>query len=782
MEKNKKPLQENLRGVPTTAGGQHKAKPQENNNRAETNTQCLIEYFNQNWTVIPLKSKSKNPAIAGWREYAGSTVSQWGKWMKRFLSANVGITTGTPSKIIVVDVDPRNGGDETMRQLHLPPTYMVKTGGGGWHYYYLWPYKKDAPNGTDYLSGIDIKGDGGFVVAPPSIHDKTFREYEAITRIEDIVEAPEWLLNVSFGSKGLWKKFQDGAPDGNRTRAAASIVGRLIYEGRGKEEVWDILSEWNQKCKPPLSDRELKNIFEGIQERANTEGSYKQKDSRGSLVNKVVGYVLESNPTLFHNDKKQSFAQIDIGGHKEVHLIDSTMFSHWITKLVWEEHKKTLPRDHLKQVLSVLNSKALFEGKQVNLYNRVGKQKKSYYYDLSNESWEFIEVNKGGWHLSEGAPLVFQRYAHQGAQVMPVRRGNIHEIFQFINIDDEEHKLLLLIYLVSAFVPDIPHPIPIFFGSQGSAKSTSMRVLREFIDPSSLGLLHLPGRGEELVQQLSHHWAAYYDNISGIRRELSDVLCRAVTGGGFSKRKHYTNDDDFIYSLQCCIGLNGINIAAQKPDLLDRSILLEVTRIPLEKRKAEKDLWKEFEEAKPLILGAILTTLAKAIEIKPNIQVNKLPRMADFAEWGCAIAIALGRKQEDFLDAYQKNIETQNEQAINEHAVASLLLKFMMDKGAWKGTMQKLLKALVDFAEEIGVDVSRDKYWPKVANQLSRKINEVRTNLEQAGMMIKKTHGQEKIIELIYEPDLLKAESLSQGDDADDVDGNSNNKNCEIPF
>ena len=109
------------------------------------------------------------------------------------------------------------------------------------------------------------------------------------------------------------------------------------------------------------------------------------------------------------------------------------------------------------------------------------------------------------------------------------------------------------------------------------------------------------------MQQLSHHWAAYYDNLERLPNWVSDILCRAVTGEGFSKRVLYSDDDDVIYQYRRCIGLNGINVAAHRADLLERSLLLELEAIPPGKRKPENELWTEFEKARPLLFGAAPT-------------------------------------------------------------------------------------------------------------------------------------------------------------------------------
>ena len=163
---------------------------------------------------------------------------------------------------------------------------------------------------------------------------------------------------------------------------------------------------------------------------------------------------------------------------------------------------------------------------------------------------------------------------------MPIRGGEVGRLFDFIPVVDDDTKILLQVLLTSFLISEIPHPIPVLHGPQGSGKSFLSRLLRCLIDPSTLETTSFPRDANELVQKFSHHWLLIFENTDTIHPWQSDMLCRACTGEGFSKRALYTDDEDIIYSFRCCVGLNGINIAATRPDLLDRSILIGLERIP----------------------------------------------------------------------------------------------------------------------------------------------------------------------------------------------------------
>lgn len=298
----------------------------------------------------------------------------------------------------------------------------------------------------------------------------------------------------------------------------------------------------------------------------------------------------------------------------------------------------------------------------------------------------------------------------------------------------------MLVYLVTCFIPDIPHPILIVYEDQGSAKSTLSKLLKRLIDPSVIEVSEFPRNTAELIQKLSHHWFVFFDNISHLSGSTSDILCKAVTGGGFSKRELYSDDEDIIYTFKRCVGLNGINLIATKPDLLDRSIIFEMERIPKDKRRLEKKI-KEFEKELPGILGDIFNIISKTMRIKPDVKFNVLPRMADFALWGCAIAQAMGYSQDQFLTAYYHNIESQNKEVVYGSLEAMAIMEFMKDRTEWEGTPSQLLETLKKTADNQGANTDKEKSFPKAANVLSKRLNQLKPNLAESGMQIMRKDG-----------------------------------------
>ena len=252
-------------------------------------------------------------------------------------------------------------------------------------------------------------------------------------------------------------------------------------------------------------------------------------------------------------------------------------------------------------------------------------------------------------------PTIFRREAHQKPQFAPNnKKGNPWKIFEFINYP-EGKKLLIMVYIISCFVPDIPHPIPIIYGPPGSGKSLLMEFMRDIIDPSRAPKLKIPKGDKDLVQTFDHHYAPFFDNLDTIPSWLSDMMCRAVTGEGSEYRSLYTNDESVIRSYKRCVGLTGINVPARKGDLLNSGILIELKPLSKENRQDEDTLRVEFHKVLPEILNGIFDTISKAMAIYPTVELPELPRMADFARWGYAIAEALDNRGDEFLKVYSKD-------------------------------------------------------------------------------------------------------------------------------
>ncbi|MGH7801040.1 MAG: hypothetical protein ACREOW_10510 [Thermodesulfobacteriota bacterium] len=462
----------------------------------------------------------------------------------------------------------------------------------------------------------------------------------------------------------------------------------------------------------------------------------KEKPQKGGQAERLVALVEKQNVKLFQDECGEPYARFQVKDHFEIWKEKSKEFKGWLLRKFWKTEEKAPNSYAFNAALNVLEAKARFEGEMYKLHVRVAWHDGAIWYDLGN--WQAVKITASGWEIVVDPPILFKRYPHQRAQVIPEDCGqdDIFELFKFLNIRKEE-QLLFIASLVCALIPDIPHPLDGLHGVQGTAKTTGLKIKKELIDPSELRILTPPNNIAEFVQMASHHYYIPFDNLTSMPEWLSDALCRACTGEGFSKRELYTDDDDVIYSFIRCVGVAGINVIPQKADLLDRCLPFELDLIPQEARKDEKEFFDEFNRVKPRILGAMFTLLSKAMKEYPNVNLRRKPRMADFAKWGCAISIGLGKSEDDFVEAYSSNINIQNEEAIEANPVARAIIVFMENREEWQGSPTDLLKDINVIARNLGLDTT-DKKFPKDPKWLWRRIQEIKSNLLTVGISIRR--------------------------------------------
>lgn len=724
-----------------------------------------LHYVGFGWSVFPChsvrdgkcscgkpdcKNPGKHPRTEHGFKDATKDVTTIIKWWSMWPDANIGCATGSVFGILVLDLDAKHNRTSKNLEFPIPLTVSAKTGGNGEHFFLKSPkYKVKSTNGELFGPGVDIKADDGYVILSPSTHISG-NTYEWMIPPGDIelAEAPQWLLEAinkhdKTKNKKLWKKGVGGVSEGERNSVAISLAGAIknslpieIRETLG----WPTLLTWNSKNNPPLNESELRNVWDSANKYPDNEQSTARKQTETLL--EIIDSEKETE--LFHDENGDTFIKLNINDHTEIWPCKSKMVTRWLNNEYWKKKNKALGSEATKNTIAVLEGRATFDGPLIKLSNRSSWLDDCIWYDLTNENWQAVKVSSSGWEIINNPPVLFRRYTHNKSQVSPQKEGDVRLFINYVNITNEEHKLLLLVSIISSFISGFAHPVIVIFGSQGSAKTTLSKLLRKLIDPSSIEVASMPDNHKELVQALAHHYFLFFDNVSFISENVSDILCKAITGGGFIKRELYTDDEDIVYNLKRNVGINGINLISTRPDLLERSILLELDRIDPSQRKQEKDIHDAFERDLPVILGGVFDVLVKALKIKPTIQLSTTPRMADFTTWGCAIAEALGYTTEEFLRAYQNNIDGQTEVVLNDNPIAMAIISFMKDKKEWKGEPTEFYNSLTEHAKFENITHNYDSNWPKAPNHLIRRLNVLRVNLELSGMKFVSSGGTKR--------------------------------------
>ena len=226
--------------------------------------QAAFRYLARGWSVLPLRPGDKRPLIR-WEtlQQARPDAATLARWFAHSPDANIGIVTGEISNLIVLDVDPKHGGDDSLEELErqfekLPDTVEAQTDSGGRHLYFTHP-GGFVPNRAGLKQGIALRGDGGYVVAPPSPDDRA------------VAVLPRWLLFAGRDVRARrsledWRHLvREGVKEGERNSTIASLTGHLLWHRVDPQVALELLLAWNRvRCRPPLDDDEVAHVVASI--------------------------------------------------------------------------------------------------------------------------------------------------------------------------------------------------------------------------------------------------------------------------------------------------------------------------------------------------------------------------------------------------------------------------------------------------------------------------------------------------------------------------------------
>jgi putative DNA primase/helicase len=302
------------------------------------------------WNVIPLKRGTKNGFTINdkplnWKGYSkdGVTEDDFNSWGVMNSDAyNWGLLTGEKSGIFVVDLDGKDGIDnfeaKAMVDIDSIDTVQSVSGSGvGRHLYFKYPKNKDIGNSASSLvEKVDVRGKGGFLVLPPSLHPSG-NLYHWVTgkSPKDIepMEAPAWLLRLIEVEKApktrgktdevpsdIEKLLEEGVGEGGRNDACARVAGYYFGQDLSFDEVMARCLEWNQKNRPPLPDEEVKTTVSSVE----IKDSLNFINSKGAIrYDKLATHIIDTYHVVYSKDQKAPYYFVD--GHYELDPFNETL-------------------------------------------------------------------------------------------------------------------------------------------------------------------------------------------------------------------------------------------------------------------------------------------------------------------------------------------------------------------------------------------------------------------------------------------------------------------------
>ena len=243
-------------------------------------------------------SPAKHPRVKQGFKDATTDNALINSWWDKWPNANIGAATG--GKYVVIDVDSYHGGDDGLAELcagnDLPDTWETLTGGGGRHLWFLIPDDVCVASKVGIATGVDVRGDGGYVIMPPSVHQSgRLYDWEASSRIDeiDVAPLPDWLKPILVGDENTIiikppaEPLSDRIAEGSRHSRLLSIAGSWRNSGMIEAEILPALQQVNRhRCDPPLPDRDIDKLASDIASRYDP----------GSVPNYLTRGITKADP------------------------------------------------------------------------------------------------------------------------------------------------------------------------------------------------------------------------------------------------------------------------------------------------------------------------------------------------------------------------------------------------------------------------------------------------------------------------------------------------------
>lgn len=493
-----------------------------------------IRYAEKKCPIFPIREQDKAPATI--HGYLDSTTDLGiiREWWSKNPNYNIGMPTGEMSGIVVIDIDNHpeksRNGFASLRYLErlygtLPATAEVQTGSGGKHLYFKYPSGHTINNSTDKLAeGIDVRGQGGYVVVPPSVHQNGNR-YVWTDSKSAIVDLPEgWIKALEKKDNMIPVKTTDTGIvyEGGRTNYLVSFAGRMINLGADPETSKSaIRSENVLKCNPPLSENELNRevfpiLYRNLEVRNSGPDAFHEINRYGKpsrvIDNKVFEYICQTEHIFFLGQIPYIYEH----GVYKADINGATLKSK-IRSLIYPDLRTANVEDRIYKLF--LNTSSLQKtDDQINQYPLSWINFKNGMYDAQDRVM----------HDHDPRYLAINQIPHDFYPERSPTGSCIDEWLDFITTKSDEREMLLQ-YCGYCMTRDIRQQVfLILFGTGGSGKSTLIRLLQNVIGMVNISNVSL--------KELSNQRFATYDLYGKLVNSCADLETGALEDPSMIKK------------------------------------------------------------------------------------------------------------------------------------------------------------------------------------------------------------------------------------------------------
>jgi len=499
-----------------------------------------------------------------------------------------------------------------------------------------------------------------------------------------------------------------------------------------------------------LTQEQISAIAEEARKRGLLEEEGEKKKGREASYELLQELADKRVKELFRDEEGEVCAVVEEGGHLEVWPVRSLdpLLNVWF----YEEFGRGVRQEVRRDVMATLEARGLKGGAERVLHLLCSLEenpKPKIVADLYTPDWKGVVITPERMEVSP-LPPAFRRARHLGPLWEPeIPFGGepgvvILDFLRRIIPEPEDPRAYdLLAPAMPVLLLPVPRSVLVFLGGHGSAKSLAQRMLaRALLRKQAPRPRSLDQEDMSLVAR--ENPVLLLDNVNRITEELATFLCVCVTGEKVGGRERYTDKGTVYYGYRRAVFLNGISPNIHSfPDLADRCLVVKLRRIPEEKRKPEGELERELEPLLPKVFSACLESLRRALAELPRAREDlrgKLPRMADFAEWGEAAARGMGYPPMAWFGLYMGWVGEQLKETVESSTLGRTLLKLAEELKADAGDGKLPAVTLEDIDRKVegerapvrGILGGKPTWAGTPANLLGDLRSRLETGLEEA--------------------------------------------------
>lgn len=699
------------------------------------------KYWTLGLSPIPVEPSTKQPArgLLHWTSYGNNLPkpATRAEWLAKYGGYNIGLCMGTEFqpgyRIAAVDVDDERFLNAVAAVIEEELSSKVGKKGKTWFVKVSSStrLRSTALFTAEKAGAIDFLYTGKMTVMPPSIHPESKSPYRWVTSSLSDVDLKS-LPTINESSLGVLRSVV-GSPHslvlitGKTTHnAGVCLAGELVSLGCDSSTITKIFEGLLPESYSGNSLEELPEWIESAQRKGFDRETHHQSTKKGS-ADKLIELFERSRAALFHDEGHRGYVTVPVAGGQRTFAIRSSNASMWLSKLFYEEFGKAIGERPMEEVLRLLDAKAQFAAPLCPVSLRVAGDSSEIAIDLGREDGLLVKLTATSWSLQHEPRIKLVRSPGFGQLPSPVNNGNLRDLQALLGLDEQNWQLVLA-FLLLCLRPKGPYMLLLVEGEQGTGKSFLCKILKMIIDPNQIEKARLPDSQRDLMIHAKDYFLLVFDNVSGMKGDLSDALCVLATGGGFATRRLYTDDELLVLNFCRPVVINGIADFVNRPDLLERSIPLRLTRIEDGQRKTEQEMLREFEELLPGILGSLYGIAAKALACSEDITSAATLRMADCERWlvacerfsdvpsGSFVAAIKACQDEIFIDRAQ-----------NDPVVGALLS--LLKNGSFKGTVLDLHNRIIP------LDGFEQRSFPATPSHLSKHLKRQRPAMAKLGIL-----------------------------------------------